>query len=176
VSLLSFEIMHTDIINDSPVALIAWPRDAEHAEQMRVAGLPRLLMLSDAAEPPVCDDELQDWVRVPSDPLEVSARMQALQLRAARLRWPSLDDNGRFSVGGQWIALSPIEVGLMRALVEQFGAMVARAELARSAWPDKAPTRNQLDVRLRDLRRRLRPMGLRISVFRGRGFALQWAH
>ena len=168
--------MDPHIIYDAPVALIVWPRDAEHAEEMRVAGLPRLLMLSAATDPPVCDDELQDWVRVPSDPMEVSARIHALQLRAARLRWPSLDDDGRFSVGGHWIALSPIEVRLMRVLVDQFGAMVSRADLARSAWPDTAPTRNQLDVRLRGLRRRLHPMGLRISVFRGRGFALQWAN
>jgi DNA-binding response OmpR family regulator len=166
--------METKTTYDPPVALIAWPRDAEYAEDLRAAGLPRLLMLSATADPPLCDDELQDWVRVPSDPLEVNARVQALQLRAARLRWPSLDDNGRFSVGGRWIALSPIELRLMRALVDQFSAMVTRAELARRAWPEGEPTRNQLDVRLRGLRRRLRPMGLRISVFRGRGFALQW--
>ena len=101
--------------------------------------------------------------------------MQTLQLRAARLRKPSLDDSGRFAIGGRWIALSPIETSLMEALVDRFGAMVTRAELARRAWPNGEPTRNQLDVRLGSLRRRLRPMGLRISVFRGRGFALQWA-
>jgi DNA-binding response OmpR family regulator len=166
--------MDRKISYDPPVALIAWPRDAEHAEDLRAAGLPRLLLLSEAAEPPLSDDELQDWVRVPSDPLEVDARMQALQLRAARLRRPALDESGRFSVGGSWVALSKIEIRLMRALVDQFSAMVTRAELARRAWPDGEPTRNQLDVRLRSLRRRLRPMGLRISVFRGRGFALQW--
>ena len=161
---------------DYPVALVAWPRQKDHAEDLRAAGLPRLLMLTQSAEPPICDDELQDWVRVPSDPLEVNARMQALQLRAARLRKPSLDESGRFAVGGRWIALSPIEASLMGALVERFGAVVTRTELAERAWPDGQPTRNQLDVRLRSLRRRLRPMGLRISVFRARGFALQWAN
>ena len=161
---------------DSPVALVAWPRDKEHAEDLRAAGLPRLLLLSQSTDPPVCDDELQDWVRVPSDPLEVNARLQALQMRAARLRKPSIDDNGRFAIGGRWIALSPIEARLMGALVDRFGAMVTRSELATRAWPGAEPTRNQLDVRLRSLRRRLRPMGLRINVFRGRGFALQWAY
>ena len=159
---------------DSAVALIAWPRDAQHAEAMRAARLPRLLMLSETADPPLCDDELQDWVRIPADPLEVSARLQALQLRAARLRRPAIDESGRFTVGGRWIALSPIETHLMRALVDHFGSMVTRTALAQRAWPDGSPTRNQLDVRLRALRRRLHPMGLRISVFRGRGFALQW--
>jgi DNA-binding response OmpR family regulator len=161
---------------DSPVALLAWPRDAAQAEDLRVAGIPRLLMLSAAADPPLCEDELQDWVRIPSDPLEVNARLQALQLRAERLRQPAIDESGRLAVGGGWIALSPIEAQLMRALVDQFGSMVTRTELAQRAWPDGTPTRNQLDVRLRGLRRRLRPMGLRISVFRGRGFALQWGN
>ncbi len=159
---------------DAPVALVEWPRDAAHAEVLRVAGLPRLLMLSAATDPPVCEDELQDWVRIPSDPLEVNARVQALQRRAARLRFPVLDSNGRFAVGGRWIALSPIEAKLMRALVDSFGSMVTRVDLAQRAWPDELSTRNQLDVRLRDLRRRVGPMGLRISVFRARGFALQW--
>jgi DNA-binding response OmpR family regulator len=161
---------------DSPVALIPWPRDAEHAEAMRTAGLPRLLLLSETADPPLCVDELQDWVRVPTDPLEVNVRVQALQLRAARLRRPAIDESGRFAVGGRWIALSPIEANLMRALVDQFGSMVTRTELAQRAWPEGAPTRNQLDVRVRGLRVRLRPMGLRINVFRGRGFALQWGN
>ncbi|MEO8693976.1 MAG: winged helix-turn-helix domain-containing protein [Acidimicrobiales bacterium] len=162
--------------SDAPVAMLAWPRDAARAEDLRMAGVPRLLMLSASSDPPLCDDELQDWVRIPSDPLEVNARMQALQLRAARLRFPAIDENGRVAVGGAWIALSPIEAQLMRALVDHFGSMVPRAELAQRAWPHGAPTRNQLDVRLRDLRRHLRPMGLRISVFRRRGFALEWAN
>ena len=166
--------MDAKTVYDSPVALIVWPRDAKRAEEMRAAGLPRLLMLPEAVDPPLCDDELQDWVRIPSDPLEVNARLQALQLRAARLRRPAIDESGRFAVGGNWIALSPIESQLMRALVEHFGSLVTRSELAQRAWPDGAPTRNQLDVRVRSLRRRLRPMGLRISVLRGRGFALQW--
>ena len=162
--------------HDPPVALVAWPRDADQAHGLRAAGIPRLLMLSATAEPPVCEDELQDWVRVPSDPLEVNARVQTLQLRAARMRSPTIDDSGRFGIGGRWIALSPIEASLMRVLVDHFGSIVTRAELAQRAWPDRAPTRNQLDVRLRGLRRRLGPMGLRINVFRGRGFALQWGH
>jgi DNA-binding response OmpR family regulator len=162
--------------HDASVALVAWPYEADHAEELRMAGRPRLLMLSAADDPPVCDDELQDWVRIPSDPLEVNARVHALQLRAARRRLPAIDEDRRFAVGGRWIALSPIEAELVRALVEQFGSMVTRAELARRAWPNGAPTRNQLDVRLRDLRRHLRPMDLRINVFRGRGFALQWAN
>jgi DNA-binding response OmpR family regulator len=132
-------------------------------------------MLSQSDDPPVCDDELQDWVRIPSDPLEVNARVQALQLRAARLRTPSLDESGRFAVGGRWIPLSPIETRLVGVLIERFATMVTRDELAVRAWPGGKPSRNQLDVRLRSLRRRLRPMGLRITVFRGRGFALQWA-
>jgi DNA-binding winged helix-turn-helix (wHTH) protein len=64
----------------------------------------------------------------------------------------------------------------MRALVDQFGSMVTRTELAQRAWPEGAPTRNQLDVRVRGLRVRLRPMGLRINVYRVRGYALQWGN
>jgi DNA-binding response OmpR family regulator len=156
------------------VVLVEWPRDAEKAEDLRVARRPRLLMLSATAEPPLTDDELQDWVRVPSDPIEVRARVQALELRAQRLNSPRLDDNGRVTIGGRWVALPPIEARLMQALVDAFGRMVPRADLARRAWPDGTPTRNQLDVRLRSLRRRLRPLGLQITVIRGRGFALQW--
>ncbi|HUP76133.1 MAG TPA: helix-turn-helix domain-containing protein [Acidimicrobiales bacterium] len=102
------------------------------------------------------DEELQDWVRIPSDRLEVNARVQALQLRAARLRKPSLDESGRFAVGSRWIPLSPIEARLVGVLIERFGTMVTRDELAVRAWPGGQPTRNQLDVRLRVPRSRIR--------------------
>jgi len=42
--------METKTTYDPPVALIAWPRDAEYAEDLRAAGLPRLLMLSATAD------------------------------------------------------------------------------------------------------------------------------
>jgi DNA-binding response OmpR family regulator len=133
------------------------------------------LLLSPATNPPLSADELQDWVRVPSDPIEVRARVKALELRAQRLRTPALDENGRVTVGDQWAALPLIEARLMQAFIDAFATMVPRAELAQRAWPDGGGTDNQLDVRLRSLRRRLRPLGLQISAMRGRGFTLQWA-
>jgi DNA-binding response OmpR family regulator len=159
---------------DTTVVLVEWPRETEVAERLRLARRPRLLLLSPDAVPPLSADELQDWVRVPSDPIEVRARVKALELRAQRLRTPTLDENGRVTVGDKWVALPPIEARLMQAFVDAFATMVPRTELAERAWPDGGGTSNQLDVRLRSLRRRLRPLRLQITAVRGRGFTLQW--
>ena len=71
------------------------------------------------------------------------------------------------------MSLSPVEQALTRALLERFGAVVTRDDLAARAWPDGAPTRNALDVHVRRLRRRLAPLGLEIRTVRSRGYLLQ---
>ena len=153
------------------VALVSWPAEADWLERLRRSGQPRLLLVRDDADPPVNEDELEDWVRTPADPIEVHARVAVLKVRAARFR-PSLDDSGRLNVGSRWIDLSPIEYRLVGLLLEHFGTLVSRDELLRAAWPTTRPSNNQLDVYILRLRRRLQPTGLRLRTVRSRGYSL----
>ena len=154
------------------VALVPWPGAEERRVTLRDAGMPRLLLVPEDCDPPVTDDVLEDWVRTPADPREVQARVSTLRLRATRGLHPRLDDNGRLYVGTQWVALSPIECRLISALLDRFGSVVSRATLTRSGWPSGEPSRNQLDVHVLRLRRRVEPLGLSLRTLRARGYSL----
>ena len=89
---------------------------------------------------------------------------------------PTLDTDGLLHHRDHWVSLSPVEQSLAAALLDRFGAVVARDTLAGRAWPDGLPTRNALDVHVLRLRRRIAPLGLEIRTVRARGYLLQAAN
>ena len=153
------------------VALVSWPAEAEWLDWLRGTGQPRRGLVRADADPPVNEDDLEDWVRTPADPIEVHARVAVLKVRAARVS-PTLDDSGRLNVGSRWVDLSPIEYRLVGSLLEHFGTLVSRDALIRAGWPGTKPSDNQLDVHVLRLRRRLEPTGLRLRTVRSRGYTL----
>ena len=58
-------------------------------------------------------------------------------------------------------------------LLDRFGAVVSREQLAKTGWPRGAPGRNALDVHMLRLRRRIAPVGLAIKTVRSRGYLLE---
>jgi two-component system OmpR family response regulator len=156
------------------VELVRWPSDPQRLAGLRDRGVPRLLLVSDGADPPVPTDCLEDWVAAGASESALEARRQGLQARArAHSARPEIDDDGLLRHHDAWVSLSPVEQSLTRALLDRFGAVVARDALASRAWPDGAPTRNALDVHVLRLRRRLAPLGLEIRTVRSRGYLLQ---
>jgi len=155
------------------VALIRWPEENDRRVALASEGAPRLLVVGPAAEAPLVDGCLEDWVRLPALDDDVRARAVTLMQRAdahAAAR-PLLDaDVVRFR--GASVALPPIEARLTGVLVDRFGAVVAREALAAAGWPLSAPGRNALDVHMLRLRRRLAPCGLTIRTVRSRGYLL----
>ena len=154
------------------VALVPWPTEGQSLETLRQAGQPRLLLIRGDGPPPLSEDALEDWVRVPADPVEVQARVATLEARALRGVSARLDENGRLHVGSRWVALSPIEHQLATPLVEHFGGLVSHDTLLRAGWPHRHPSRNQLDVQILRLRRRIESVGLRLRTVRSRGYSL----
>jgi len=156
------------------VVLVRWPEERERLESLRAAGVPRLLLVAPETLPPGHPDPLEDWVRLPADDRDVRARVATLEARSeSEGAVPEVDGDGLLHFRGQWVALSPVECLLAHALVECFGAVVGRDELARNAWPGGAPTRNALDVHVLRLRRRVGPLGLEVRTIRSRGYLLQ---
>jgi DNA-binding response OmpR family regulator len=156
------------------VVLIRWPGEQERLDAARDAGAPRLLLVESAADPPTTVDPLEDWVRVPVDPGDVQARVTTLTRRAdGEASAPLVDDDGLLHHRGSWVALSPLEAAIARALTERYGAVVGRDALSRRAWPNGAPTRNALDVQMVRFRRRVEPVSLEVRTVRSRGYLLQ---
>src|SRR5262245_2318703 len=158
------------------VALVHWPAEQDRREELRRAGQPRLLLVERGA-PPIPTDELEDWIRLPADDLDLRVRVEALRRRTDGDTGsvPALDDDGVLRLGDRWVSLPPVEARLTRALLGRFGAVVSRDSLAREGWPGGSPGRNALDVHVLRLRRRLSPLRLAIRTVRSRGYLLERA-
>lgn len=156
------------------VALIRWP--AGETRRVELAGLhvARLLLVEPGAEPPVCSDALEDWVRLPNSSADTRARVRSLLARAEALGQarPELDDGGMLEYRSAQVHLSPLQAELIGPLIERFNAVIARDEIGRAAWPDGGPTDNTLDVSMTRLRRQVRLIGLSIRTVRSRGYML----
>lgn len=154
-----------------------WPSDEHVLEAARRGAVPRLLLVDHGCPPPVVHDELEDWIRVPADEVDLHARVEALERRrrARSAAVPSLDGDGVLRLGGAWVSLPPVEARLTEALLARLGAVVSRDALGRAGWPDGLPGRNALDVHVLRLRRRIQPLGLAIRTVRARGYLLEVA-
>jgi DNA-binding response OmpR family regulator len=157
------------------VTLVRWPREAEARDRLAVDRRPRLLLVEDGVLPPLVEDPLEDWVRIPAPESDVRARLDTLMLRARRQTptVPTIDDDGVIRHDGAWVSLPPVEARITRLLLDRFGAVVSRESLSRAGWPDGAPGRNALDVHVLRLRRRLIAVGLVIRTVRSRGYLLE---
>jgi hypothetical protein len=160
---------------DVDVVLVRWPKETDQRERLSREGRPRLLLVEDELPPPLVEDPLEDWIRIPAAEGDVRARLDTLTLRAhvrAPAR-PSLDDDGVIRYDTTWASLPPVEARITGLLLERFGAVVSREALAKAGWPDGAPGRNALDVHVLRLRRRLAVVGLVIRTVRSRGYLLE---
>lgn len=83
---------------------------------------------------------------------------------------PVVDDDGLLRRRDRWVALSPIETRLARAFLERPGQLLGRKTLGNAGWPDGVPNDRSVDSRIKTLRRRVAPLGLRIHTIRGRGY------
>lgn len=142
---------------------------------MAAEGEPRLLLVEAGDQPPIPEDALEDWIRIPADETDLQIRIEGIRRRGGdrNVRIPELDPDGLLRLDGQWVSLPPVEARLMTALLERFGAVVSRENLAKSGWPRGAPGRNALDVHMLRLRRRIDPIGLVIKTVRSRGYLLE---
>ena len=123
-----------------------------------------------------------DYVTKPFHLAEVAERMRALIKRVGE---PSSTDHAglrldptthEITFRGESLALTPTEFRLMAVLADRAGAIAARRELVRAAWPDGAVVHdNTLDVYVARLRRKLGalPEGPKIVTAHGLGYRLR---
>jgi DNA-binding response OmpR family regulator len=158
------------------VVLLRWPLEQDRRDALTAQGRPRVLLVEGDVPAPVVVDCLEDWVRMPSSEADIEARCRSVAERAVQhlpVR-PELDPDGVLRSGPDWVSLPPVEARLMAALLDRFGAVVSRDQLARAGWPKGAPGRNALDVHMLRVRRRIAPLGLVIKTVRSRGYLLEF--
>jgi DNA-binding response OmpR family regulator len=157
------------------VAIIKYPSEASALADLRRRGLPRLLLVAARAAPPDdALDPLEDWVRVPADPVEVDVRADLLARRhgdALRRRTVELGAEGVVRRNGPSVVLTPVEHALLDVLLASEGAIVPRLILEQTARG--AGSTMPLKTRMARLRTRIEPLRLAVHVVRGRGYLLE---
>jgi len=156
------------------VALIQWPSDESLRQELARQGHPRLLLVEPSAEPPLCVDALEDWVRLPVSRGDRNARIRSLEARSGRhgREVPVLSRDGTLDFRGESTQLSEIQARVIAPMIDRFGGVVSRETLAGQAWPGAPSTGNNLDVTVARLRRQVGPLGLMIKTVRSRGYLL----
>ena len=156
------------------VALIQWPSDESLRVELAQQNHPRLLLVEPEADPPICIDTIEDWVRIPVSRADRNARIRALEERTGRREepMPLVTVQGMLEYRDARTHLSGTQARLMVPLIERFGAVVGRETLSIHTWPGSPTTSNKLDVTVGRLRRRIVPLGLTIRTVRSRGYLL----
>jgi two-component system catabolic regulation response regulator CreB len=127
-----------------------------------------------------------DYLTKPFSPRELVARVRALLRRAAFAPAPppsaapglfELDTDGRrIRFAGQWLALTRLEFGLLRALLRAPGRIRSREALLDEVWgADGDATDRTVDTHVKTLRAKLRavrPELEPIATHRGMGYSL----
>lgn len=156
------------------VQFLRWPTDAEKRELCRKRNILRLLVVEQHSTPPVCADVREDWIRVPATRKDVEARIDTLRARARLDCVPHLESDGILRLAGRSVVVSPSESALLEVLVPEFGTVVTREALrSRLSAQDKEASRNALDLHIKRLRRRIRPLGMTIRTAWGQGYVLE---
>lgn len=156
------------------VVLIRWPAEFEQRERCRQQRRMRLLVLEVGADPPLCTDVCEDWVRAPVSRDDLRARIRSLLARAAGRSAPILGLDGVLRFDGASVPLTKTETDVLRPLVDGYGHLVTREQLlAHLATGCGGVSRNALDLRVMRLRRRISGLGLGIRTAWGRGYLLE---
>lgn len=86
---------------------------------------------------------------------------------------PVVDDNDILHYGTKWVPLGPVEARMARALADNAGRLVRRADLEQAGWGGEPVRPNTADRQLHRLRRHLQAIGLALVTVRGHGYVLE---
>jgi DNA-binding response OmpR family regulator len=160
------------------VELVSWPGEASRRWQLKALGQPRLLVVARDQPVPRMLDTFEDWVFEGTDPCEINLRAETLVDRVASVRHedrfpherPTIEEGDVLRFGGRWVAVSPTELRILQALLENFDHCVTRDALDHCLGAHNGPS--ALSSLVKRLRHRLEPLGLAVNTVHGRGYAL----
>lgn len=163
-------------MNRTDVQLLGWPSQRLQRDWCRERHIPRVLVLEANETPPIVTDLLEDWVRRPLTPADLSSRIRSLVARYEQYHRPYLDPDHYLVFRDRRVNPSPAQAVLLSLLVHEYGTPIARDVLASSVGqaPDLGRyKRNALDVHMGRLRHRVQRIGLTVRAVWGHGYALE---
>jgi hypothetical protein len=160
---------------DASISVLRWPEEEPLRQQLAWFGLPRLLLIERGTRPPELVDEMEDWVRTPTDPQDLQARSEVLRRRAhtSSTRAPVLDDDGLLWVGSTWVSLTSAQAPVASLLLDNLNKVV-RFDAIAATYDAAGGSRHPASVRtlLARLGARVHGVGLELVTIRRRGVIL----
>jgi len=167
-------LLEPDVEDFHGPELVEWPTERELRVRLAVAGVPRLLIVSDGERPPrrLAPDET--WIASPFGREQLSARMHELAEAIERFdrAKPWIDGDGVARRGEASVALTAKEALVARELFASSGGVVPRDRLEAAVAPNRSPGDRTLEGVIHRLRRRLIALHLVVRSERSRGYRL----
>jgi two-component system OmpR family response regulator len=155
------------------VPVLHHPHDEARRRRLAGAGVPRVLVVAEGADPLVCVDPIEDWLRSPVDPDELEQRRRVVLGRYQRhTQGIRVDDEGRLRVGTEAAPLSPLQRAALFPLLHQLGRPVARSVVEEEYLAAGGHHPRGLASLLDRLRPRLATVGLSLHILRDGGVLL----
>jgi hypothetical protein len=173
------------VVGAAPATLaivsLRWPAEADRRRELAAEGIPRLLLVAPGARPPSPWELDEDWIAEDAPLEDRRHRERTLRQRLALVARPGaevdhglvVDDDGLVRRGGRWVALTDLELRLVRPLVAAPGRCVSRAVLLEAGWPGEARATRIVDGAIRRLRAKLRPLDVAVHGITGVGYLLE---
>jgi hypothetical protein len=156
------------------VAVLRHPDDDPLRRHLARLGLPRLLLVPPTAPPPAGLDNVEDWVRVPADVDEVTARRRTVLERYQRsTRGVRIDADGLLRVDDRWVDLPARPRAVAFPLVNHLGRPVPHAVVLDQYLAAGGPSATALRTVVQRLRARLAGIGLVLHTLRQGGYLLE---
>jgi two-component system OmpR family response regulator len=165
----------TETIASPGVSLLRWPTDTHVREHLAAFRQPRILLVEPGERPPKLLDELEDWMRVPTDPTDLRARSRELRRRALATAPgpPTVDEQGLLWVGRSWVDLTPGQAPVVALLVEHLERVV-RYDMVSAVYERTGGSSHAASLRtlITRISARVQPLGLELITVRRRGVLL----
>jgi DNA-binding winged helix-turn-helix (wHTH) protein len=171
----------TASIERVPVVTLRWPDESARRNELAAAGIPRLLLVTPGASPPIAWEVDEDWIAFSAPEDERAHRVATLRQRLHLVARPPtgphcavvIDEDGLARRDGLWVALSELEIRLVGPLLADTGHCVSRSRLLEAGWPAEERPSRAVDGAVRRLRAKLAPLGVRIHGITGSGYLLE---
>lgn len=162
----------------SGVAVLQWPRDAEHLELLTRVGIPRLLLVHPSPHVPPADGPLQMALGHSASQADIHRRLLLLCRQAAHrrsvARCPRMDEENRLHAGNGSVELPPIAQRLARVLVARFGRPVEDDHLLAPEVVGLSMSAAALEGQLARLCQLVNPIGLEVVPASGHSHTMRW--
>jgi two-component system OmpR family response regulator len=153
------------------IQLVSWPSERERRAELAAGDVPVLLLVEPDAPPPRCAEH-EDWLREPATLSDLQARLATMHDRRRCGAEPSFDD-GLLVHRGAWVSVPDGQVPIVELLLARYGSVVDKVALTEAARRGGGSVEPEaVKTTMLRLARRLKPIGVRVEVIRGRGYLL----